>query len=415
MQPVGVPQSHAGQDAPPQTGTDAKPGPPQPAEAGHRLEAGTPAEHAPAPCGKKRYIICDTCCGCCCAVVSAVVAIVAVAILGLYFNTWPATEFTNVKYAGPDGVELHAYVAKPKTGLVSGKAPAAIIFHAWNGMSEEPTYFADRLAELGYYAIAPDLFRNVASSEGNLIRNIINVVNAKQSRMNDDADAALKYLRSLDEVDESKIVSGPGFCFGGTQSLEFAKRHQTAGTVTCYGTGISDYNADQSDARWGKLGKNSPVLGIYGELDTRPSPKQAESFKTALEARSVAHNVTIYPGVGHAFITPHAHRDAKHEGHAQAVEAWSQIVQFAQSVQRSSPPPDSGARRARGSLQPQAGASHARAEDVSHWNPAVDEDRSLYHRTVCAFKCALDVLKGSGHWQHRALPTFGLDKLLASV
>jgi len=411
LPPGGAPISPMG--APSAGAPVYMPGQGPPPAAPSELEQGGAAEPAAPPQKGKRYILCDTCCGCCCAITGAVILIIAIAILALFFNTWPATQFTNVKYAGPDGVELHAYVAKPK-GLAAGsKAPAAIVFHAWNGMSEEPTYFADQLAEQGYYAIAPDLFRNMASAETNIIRNIINVVNAPQSRMDADADAALAYLRKQDEVDLDRIVSGPGFCFGGAQSLVFASRHETAGTVTCYGTYITEL-ADRTSNAWGKIGSNdSPVLGIYGEEDTRPSPKQAQAFEKALDARSVPHNVTIFAGVGHAFINPEAHRKTGHEGHKQAVDAWKEILAFFQLVSRS-PPPSSRARRARG-LGTSLLAGAQSGPEGSHWNSAANERRSLYHRSVCAFKCALDVLRGTGHFHHVGLPTFGLEKLLASV
>ena len=232
--------------------------------------------------------------------------------------------------------------------------------------------------------------------------------------MSADADAALEYLRSLGTVDDTEIISGPGFCFGGTQSLVFASRHQTAATITCYGTYISEL-ADSTGVSWGKIGaQGSPVLGIYGELDARPSPAQAEAFRAALTARGVAHNVSIYPEVGHAFITPDAHRHAEHVGHAQAVAAWEQIVRFVDGVHSGSGALASAARRAR-SLDAPPDGPHA-----AHTHPAQSsdqhaEDKSLYHRAICAFKCALDVLKGSGHWQHGGLPTFMLERLLAIV
>lgn len=246
---------------------------------------------------KRRYGFCDTKCCCCCGVCGlvALLAVVALAaFIGATFGAvWPATDFTNTEYPGPDGTTLHAYVAAPT--LAAGQnAPAAIVFHAWNGMSEEPVYFADRLAEAGYFAIAPDLFRNVASDEGNILRNIVNVINADQEQMNADADAALGYLQSRDDVNASHVVSGPGFCFGGAQSIIFATRHPTAATVTCYGSNIRNFaNADSSN--WGYLG-SSPVLGIYGELDTRPAPAEAEAFGAALEKRGAAVNVSIYDG-----------------------------------------------------------------------------------------------------------------------
>ena len=132
-------------------------------------------------CGReRRYCCCTTklgCCGCCVLTpVLVIVLLVLAAYLSARAQTFPATKFTNVEYAGVGGVKLHAYLAKPNNasaGAAAAAAPAAIVFHAWNGMSEEAVYFADRLAEQGYYAIAPDLFRNVASEPMNIVQNIL--------------------------------------------------------------------------------------------------------------------------------------------------------------------------------------------------------------------------------------------------
>ena len=77
----------------------------------------------------------------------------------------PVTDLANVAYEAGDGTTLHAYLATPETGCASG-CPAAIVFHAWNGLSEEPLYFADQLAEQGYVALAPDLFRGSGQRAG---------------------------------------------------------------------------------------------------------------------------------------------------------------------------------------------------------------------------------------------------------
>ena len=182
-------------------------------------------------------------------------------------------KFTNVKY-DVDGTTLHAYLATPANPTKN--TPAAILFHAWNGMSEEVTYFADRLAEEGYYAIAPDLFRNTATTGTNILWNILTVLTVSETRMDADSDAAFKYLKSIQDVDETRISSGPGFCFGGSQSLKFAARHKLAATVTCYGTYIRELQ-DADAAAWGKLKEGGgPILGIYGMDDTSPSPEQAK-------------------------------------------------------------------------------------------------------------------------------------------
>jgi carboxymethylenebutenolidase len=160
-------------------------------------------------------------------------------------------------------------------------------------MSEEAVYFADKLAAEGYYALAPDLFRNTAADGMNVFWNIVAVRTTTQTRMDADSDAAYAFLKSTPNVDEGKIVSGPGFCFGGAQALIFGSRYKSAAVVTLYGTYISELDKEDTDA-WGELPNGGPILGLYGKEDTRPGVEDVEKFRTAVEKKKMAHKISIY-------------------------------------------------------------------------------------------------------------------------
>jgi carboxymethylenebutenolidase len=248
------------------------------------------------------------------------------ALTGLIFNS---SKYTNVQYPSSDGrTTLGGYLALPPGYSEETTYPTALVWHAWNGMSEEPVYFADLLAEQGYIVLAPDLFRGVSSRSWNIPWNIATVSRTPQSRINADMNAALEYLRENVAINESLLMSGPGFCFGGSQALEFSKRNGVAATISLYGSYIDGLQDATDDEAWGLLGMFSPILGIFGAEDDRPSPEQALGFANAMELRDIEHNVTIYDGVGHAFVNPEAHR----EGSRQAVAAWNQVVEFMNGV-----------------------------------------------------------------------------------
>jgi carboxymethylenebutenolidase len=326
---------------------------------------------------KRKYICSDSkggCCGCCAAWPTAIILFM---VLLAWAQTFPATKFTNVKY-DVKGVTLHAYLATPD--VPKNNTPAVMVFHAWNGISEEVTYFADQLAKEGYYAIAPDLFRGVAAKAMNILWNILAVSTTSQTQMDSDADAALAYLTAIPNVDENRVSSGPGFCFGGTQSLVFASRHKMAATVTCYGTYIKELE-DADTQAWGKMKSGGPILGIYGAEDTSPSPEMANKFRKALEKNGMAHNITIYNGVGHAFITPESHKDSSAMGYA----AWKKIIRFLE-----------------GSLKTSASLSRRTLDTLKLAEPYVVPLRvSLYHKFACAFKCAKDHFTHTGHWHSK--------------
>src|SRR5688572_5241067 len=62
-----------------------------------------------------------------------------------------------------DARTIHAYVAYPQ---VSTKAPAVIVIHENRGLTDWERSVADRLAENGFIAIAPDLLSGMGPNGG---------------------------------------------------------------------------------------------------------------------------------------------------------------------------------------------------------------------------------------------------------
>ena len=220
---------------------------------------------------------------------------------------------TYVTYPGPGSVELHGYLALPPGG---GTHPAVLMIPEWWGLNRDITLLADALAKEGFLVLAPDGFRgSVATTPDQAMKQ---VSETPPTQIAADLDAALDFLRSHPLADPQHVAS-LGFCFGGTQAMfQSTRQANLEATVIFYGPGpIADA------AALGNMGKSGPVLGIYGEQDTNIPVDQVRAFENALESRGINATITIYPGVGHAFVKSDTFQNG-----AAAQQAWKQMVAF---------------------------------------------------------------------------------------
>ncbi len=242
----------------------------------------------------------------------AVVALALSIALDPLLSSRSVEAVSNVTYPGLDGEPRYGYLAEPAG---EGPHPAVLMFHEWWGLNAEIVELADRLAEEGYVVFAPDVYRGRVTAS--VPRALYMRLTTPAEDVAADADAAYAYLRELQAVDGAR-VGAVGFCFGGGVSLNLAVRQpDLAGVATLYGSLIDD------PAALGALRGDGPLLGIYAEEDASIPLSEVEAFEAALEAADTAHTITVYPGVGHAFVQP----EAIDEGGA-AREAWQQIVAF---------------------------------------------------------------------------------------
>ncbi|MFP4565669.1 MAG: dienelactone hydrolase family protein [Spirochaetaceae bacterium] len=219
----------------------------------------------------------------------------------------------NVSFEGPDGTTLEGYLATPSG---SGPFPGVIMVHEWWGLNMDIARLADALAREGYVVLAPDAFRgSVAQSAQDAMQQ---VRATPQEQVAGDMDAALDFLRSHELVDADRVAS-MGFCFGGTQSMFMGTRNpELAAVVTFYGGGpITD------PEELGTMDEAGPVLGVFGAEDESIPVGEVRDFERALNRRGIENTITVYDGVGHAFVG-----SENYDAGGTPTEAWNQLLGF---------------------------------------------------------------------------------------
>src|SRR6266849_4219777 len=94
-----------------------------------------------------------------------------------------------VQFKRPDGRTCPGYLASPKAGA---GAPGFVCIQEWWGLNEQIKKTADRLAEAGYRALVPDLYRGKLAKASDEASHMMANVN--------DFEAALKQSKSKFEI-----------------------------------------------------------------------------------------------------------------------------------------------------------------------------------------------------------------------
>ncbi len=221
--------------------------------------------------------------------------------------------FTNVTYTDQDGTELIGYLAQPEG---EGPFPGILLIHEWWGLNEGMTVLADALAAEGYVVLAPDAYRGNVTAQ--FPRALWLRLTTPEDQVFNDVDAAFAHLMSLKNVDNERLAA-MGFCFGGGHSLQLGMRQSEnlPLTIIYYGAVVTDPDLLRP------LTEGQGVLGVFGEDDQSIPVDGVLEFEAALNSLDIPNQVTIYEGVGHAFLTEDNYNQPGAAG-----EAWQQTLQF---------------------------------------------------------------------------------------
>lgn len=230
---------------------------------------------------------------------------------------------------GHAGDHINAYMARP---LGPGPYPAVLVFHhlpGWDRWYRETTR---RFAAEGYLAICPDLYHRQGTGQPD---DVAAKVRAEGGVADDqvvgDAQGCVDLLRALPQSNGK--VAGFGTCSGGRHAYLAACRLDAFdGLINCWGGRIVtdaddvtekqpvapvDYTADLS----------CPVLGLFGNEDSSPSPEHVDALEEALKTHGKAYEFHRYDGAGHGFF--YDDRPAAYHA-ASAVDGWAKVWHFLQ-------------------------------------------------------------------------------------
>ena len=200
--------------------------------------------------------------------------------------------------------DLPAYRARPEG---DGRFPIVVVVSEIFGVHEHIADVARRFAQLGYLAVAPELFvrqgdAKATSDINTLFATIISKV--PDAQVMGDIDASIGWAAA--HGGDTARLGITGFCWGGRITWLYAAHNPSlkAG-VAWYGRLVGATSALQP-AFPIDVGDRlqAPVLGLYGGADTSIPLDSVERMKTALAQGSDAarrSQFVVYPHAQHAF------------------------------------------------------------------------------------------------------------------
>jgi carboxymethylenebutenolidase len=220
---------------------------------------------------------------------------------------------------GDDGHEFTGYLTLPAAGSGAGMVVVQEIF----GVSDYIKDVCARLSDLGYVALAPDLYSRIDGesviderSDNALPRAYASMQKLDMAQAARDSASALEHLRSVSEVTDQRagII---GFCLGGGMGYLVAVASEPDVAVCYYGSAIPGNLDRASDV-------HCPILFQFGDADEFITVEQRAAVEQAFEGRSHT-EFHLHHGPNHAFDN---HNSAMFHHPAAAAAAWKQTASF---------------------------------------------------------------------------------------
>lgn len=179
------------------------------------------------------------------------------------------------------------------------KRPAVLVVPEWWGLNEYAKGRARQLANLGYVAMAVDLYGNGAIADDPETAKKLSGPFYQDAQMAKSRfDAALAKLKSFSQVDTNNIAA-IGYCFGGSQVLNAAKLGDNLKGVVSFHGNLAGVPADKSLLK-------AKILVCHGEADQFVKPEEVANFKKQMDSIGAVYTFKSYPGATHAFTNPNA-------------------------------------------------------------------------------------------------------------
>ena len=183
---------------------------------------------------------------------------------------------------------------------IKGKRPGVLVVHEWWGHNDYAQKRATMLAEMGYTALAVDMYGDGKTADhpddaGKFSGAVMSNMPVAKARF----ESAMNTLKQHATVEDDKIAA-IGYCFGGGVVLAMARMGVDLKGVASFHGSI----ATKTPVQKGQI--KAKIRVFNGEADPFVKTEQIVAFKQEMDAASVDYKFVNYPGAKHAFTNPGA-------------------------------------------------------------------------------------------------------------
>ena len=208
----------------------------------------------------------------------------------------PKLKEENVSYTG-DGITMNGFVVYDENK--EGARPAVLVIHEWWGLNDYTKSRARQLAELGYIAMAVDMYGNGKTADnpdsaGKYATPFYKDPQMTKARF----DAALEKLKTYSQTDGNKIAA-IGYCFGGAQVLNLARLGEDLKGVVSFHGNLLGVPLDKEKLK-------ADILVCHGAADPFVPQTEVDLFKKQMDSAGAKYTFKAYAGAVHAFTNPDA-------------------------------------------------------------------------------------------------------------
>jgi dienelactone hydrolase len=208
----------------------------------------------------------------------------------------PSIKTEEVTYTS-NGHQSKGFVAYDENR--QGKLPVVVIIPEWWGLVDYAKSRARQLAELGYFAIAADLF-----GDGKTASNPQEAMAFTKPYYTNPAltlpavNDAINKAASFSQADTSRTAA-IGYCFGGFVVLNAAKQGSPLKAVVSFHGGLGGLQPKKGAIR-------GNILICQGGADQFVLEPEQQAFKKSMDSVGARYTFVVYPGAQHAFSNPNA-------------------------------------------------------------------------------------------------------------
>lgn len=215
---------------------------------------------------------------------------------------------------------------------IKGKRPGILVVHEWWGHNDYVRKRARMLAELGYTALAVDMYGDGKTADhpddaGKFSGAVAGNLLLAKARF----EAAMENLKQHESVNPDKLAA-IGYCFGGGIVLNMARMGaELKGVVSFHGS-----IATSSPAKEGEI--KTSIRVFNGAADPFVTAEQIAAFEVEMNNAGVDYKFVNYPDVKHSFTNPAADSYGKKFNLPLAynkkadIDSWNSMQEFFREI-----------------------------------------------------------------------------------